>query len=213
MTLYQRLITEPTRAALAQLHADQNSTGTTPADDLDVLAALIAASKAVRILQFGTFLGGSALVMADLARQNSDHARLVTVDPNPAMNESCRKYAVAAGLLNIECIDGWSTDPRLLAHLQAEGPWDIIFLDTTHQYRQTVEEIAAIVPLCGPGTLFAFHDASAYAAETLDLNHQGGVRRAIREFCLMHPKWQTFTFEQPAFGQFGIGLMQKKTAP
>lgn len=213
MTLYHRLITDPTRAALDALHAENsNANQTTPDDDMDILAGLIVASKARRILQFGTFLGGSALVLADLARTNGDGARVVTVDPNPAMNESCRKYAVQAGLLHIECIDGSSTDPKLLARLHGDE-WDAIYLDTTHQYQQTIAEINLIAPLCAPGTLFLFHDASHYAAETLDLNHQGGVRRAMREYCLYYPKWQSFIFEKPAFGQFGIGLMSKKAAP
>jgi predicted O-methyltransferase YrrM len=215
--LYQRLLTAPTAAALAQLHADQNSTGTAPDDDLDVLAGLVVASKARRILQFGTFLGGSALVLADLARDNGDGALVVTVDPNPAMNESCRKYAALAGLGDIiQTRDGFSTDPALLLGLrnfQSVRAWDMIFLDTTHQYGQTVAEIKAIAPLCGPHTLFAFHDASLHAAEALDVGHQGGVRRAMREYCLTHPAWQMYVYEQPAFGQFGIGVMSKRSAP
>lgn len=209
MTLYQRLITPATAAAFAQLYADQDATGTAPEQDLDVLAGLVMAARATRILQFGTFLGGSALVLADLARQNGETYNFITVDPNPAMNASCRKYAALAGLV-IETVDGYSTDPALLVRLRQ--PWDLIFLDTTHQYAQTAAEINAIAPLCGPGTVFAFHDASHHAAETLDLGHQGGVRRAIREFCLRNPKWQSYTFERPAFGEFGIGVMSKKVA-
>jgi predicted O-methyltransferase YrrM len=217
MTLYQKLICPQTVAALAALHKEQDTTGTTPDDDLDTLAALIVASGARRILQFGTFLGGSALVLADLARQNGDGAKLVTLDPNPAMNESCRHYAALAGLGGmVETIDGDSLDERLLETLTPDVPereWDAIYLDTTHQFGQTLAEIEAITPLCGPQTLFLFHDASKHAADTLDQNHQGGVRRAMREFCLEHPSWQWFVFEKPAFGQFGIGLMQKRSAP
>ena len=69
---------------------------------------------------------------------------------------------------------------------------------------------SAIAPLCGPQTLFLFHDASKHAADTLDTGRQGGVRRAIAEYCLLNPRWQSFVFERPAFGQFGIGLMQRK---
>lgn len=213
MTLYQKFITEPTAAALAALYAEnENANQTTPEKDLDVLTGLLIASRARRILQFGTFLGGSALVMADLARQAADDGKVITVDPNPAMNASCRKYAVQAGLLNIECIDGFSTDPKLLSHLSTYE-WDAVYLDTTHQFSQTLAEITAIVPLCADHTLFMFHDASRYAADTLDMLHQGGVRRALREWCLVHPRWHYFVFEEAPFGQYGIGLMQKKGAP
>lgn len=211
MTLYKQHLARATLDALDALYRENgNANQTTPEDDLDVLAGLIIASKARRILQFGTFLGGSALVMADLARAHEGGC-VVTVDPNPAMNESCRKYAALAGLENIETIDGSSTDPKLLARLHGDE-WDAIYLDTTHQYAQTAAEIALIAPLCSAHTLFLFHDAGAYAAEALDLGHQGGVRRAIREYCLYYPRWQSFIFEKPAFGQFGIGLMSKKAA-
>ncbi len=210
--LYRSLLKPETLTTLDLLHTENARHGeTVPDDDMDVLAGLIVASKSKRILQFGTFLGGSALVLADLARLSGNEARVVTVDPDPAMNECCRRYAEQARLSDvIETIDGNSLDPKLIARL-GEQEWHAIFLDTTHQYGQTQAEIKAITPLCGPNTLFLFHDASAFAAETLDLGHQGGVRRAIREFCLQHPRWQWFVFEQPAWGQYGIGVMQKRT--
>lgn len=210
-TLYHRLIRPSTAQALEALHAAGNTTGTTPDDDLDVLAALLLAARAKRILQFGTFLGGSGLVLADIAAQNGgENGRVTTVDPNPEYNANQMKYAELAGLAgHIRTVDGLSTDPALLARLAREH-WDAIYLDTTHQFQSTYEEIRAIAPLCGPATLFLFHDASQHAADTLDMGHQGGVKRAITEYCLLNPRWQYFIFEKPAYGQFGIGLMQKR---
>lgn len=216
MSLYRSLLKPETLAAFDQLHAENARHGeTTPEDDLDVLAGLLTASRAARILQFGTFLGGSALILADLARSNDPAAaRVVTVDPDPAMNESCRKYAKLAGLDGIiQTIDGYSTDPALIANVRGllrAHDWDAIYLDTIHGYGITLEEIRMIAPLCGPGTLFLFHDASQFAADTLDLAHQGGVKRAMREWCVLNPKWQWFVFESKPFGKYGIGLMQKR---
>lgn len=211
MPLHKRLIMPATLEALAALHSSVNTTGTTPDDDLDVLAALLLSAQAKRILQLGTFLGGSALVLADIARQNGgDAALVVTVDPNPAMNESCRKYAALAGLGGvIKTVDGLSTEPALLKQWAAQS-WDAIYLDTTHQFGQTFEEIRALTQLCGPHTLLLFHDASTHAANTLDTGKQGGVKGAMTEYCLLNPRWQMFIFEKPAFGQFGIGVMQRK---
>lgn len=211
MPLHKRLLMPATLEALAALHSSVNTTGTTPDDDLDVLAAILFAAGAKRILQLGTFLGASALVLADIARQNdSDHARVLTVDPDPRMSESCRQYAAKAGLGGvIKTQDGLSTDPALFRQWAAE-PWDAIYLDTTHQFAQTYEEIKLLSQLCGPRTLFLFHDASTHAAATLDIGRQGGVKAAITEFVLLNPRWQAFVFEKPAFGQFGIGMMQKR---
>lgn len=210
MSNYKRFLRPATIAALDAMHAAGNTTGTTPDDDLAVLAGLLAAAGARRILQLGTFLGGSALVLADLAEQAGLGARVVTVDPDPAMNENCRKLAQAAGLRHvIETVDGLSTDPALLARWRGQE-WDAIYLDTTHQFDQTYSEIRALAPLCGPNTLFLFHDASQHAADTLDMGRQGGVKRAITEYALLNARWQYFIFERPAFGQFGIGLLQRK---
>lgn len=210
-TLYKRLLRPGTLAALDHLHASTNTTGTTPDDDMDVMAAVLLAGRCARILQFGTFLGGSGLVLADIATQNGGpDGLLVTVDPNPAYNAKQRELAEMAELLPaVRTIDGLSTDPVLLAQLAREQ-WDAIYLDTTHQYGQTYEEIRAIAPLCGPRTLFLFHDASQHAANTLDTGRQGGVARAIREFAILNPRWQAFIFETQPFGQFGIGLLQRK---
>ena len=209
--LYKRLISPATLAALDSMHAAGNTTGTTPDDDLDTLAAILSAAGAKRVLQFGTFIGGSALVLADLAYQaGGPDAKVVTVDPDPAMNASCRNLAQQAGLAGvIETVDGYSTDPKLIARWLRE-PWDAIYLDTTHQFADTYNEIHARAPLCLPAALFLFHDASQHAADTLDMGRQGGVKRAIQEYCLLNPKWQHFIFERAPFGQFGIGLMQKR---
>jgi len=209
--LYRRLLRQPALAALESFLASGNTTGTTPDDDLDVLAGLLSAAKAKRILQLGTFLGGSAVVLADLAAQyGGSEALVLTVDPDAAMNERARNLAQAANVAGVvKTVDGLSTDPRLIKQW-ANYSWDAIYLDTTHQFQQTYDEIRALAPLCGPHTLFLFHDASQHAADNLDLGKQGGVKRAIMEYCLLNPRWQYYIFERAPFGQFGIGLVQRK---
>jgi len=210
MNLYRRLITPTTLAVLDDFYKSRDTTGTTPEDDLDTLTAILFAANAKRILQMGTFLGGSALVLADIARQNGGaDALVVTVDPNAAMNDSCRELAMKAGLeLTVKTIDGFSTDGDLLRRF-SDTEWDVIYLDTTHQYGQTLAEIRALARLCSDRTLLLFHDASKFAAETLDTGKQGGVRRAMQEYCLLNAGWQYFVFESAPFGKYGIGAMQR----
>lgn len=209
MSLYKRLLSPKVLETLEAMHADLGAamTGTTPDDDLDTLAGLLVAGRAKNILQFGTFNGASAIIFADLAAQNGG-GRVVTVDTAPQYNAMCRKYAERAEVA-IETIDGSSLDPVLLKELDKQT-WDAIYLDTTHQYFATRDEILGIEKLCDEHTLFLFHDASTFAADTLDMQKQGGVKRAILEFTVMRPRWQWFIFERPAFGQYGIGVMQKR---
>lgn len=212
---YKSVLSLKAIEALEALHADHGAaTGTTPDDDMDTLTALMLSSGSTRVLQFGTFLGGSAVVLADLARRNATPdrapAKFVTVDPSDTYLKTAFKYLEIAGAAEIsQPALAFSTDPALISELR-KHEWDFVFLDTTHQYFDTVDEIRAIVPLCGPSTLFAFHDASGHAARELDQRQQGGVQRAIREFCVLNPQWQSFIFQSPPFGKYGIGVMQRR---
>lgn len=208
--MYRKLIRPAAIAALEQLAKDVPQNWGTPDEDLDMLAAIATASKAQRVLQFGTAYGLSAVVLADIAAQNGPDAKLITIDPDQNMNASAKRYCEMAnvgGLVTV--VDGFSTDPLLLRELKRQT-WDLIYLDTTHQYENTRDEIQAIAPLCDERTIWLFHDASLFAAEKLDQRHQGGVARAIREFAALNPRWQTFTFQRPAFGEYGIGMLQKR---
>jgi len=208
--MYRQFLRQPALAAVDTLFQEipQNHWGV-PDDDLDVLAGLQVASKSKRILQLGTAYGLSSIILADIAAQMGDGAMLVTVDPSQPMNEAARRYVKMAGIGGIvQVVEGLSTDTALLAELR-KRQWDMIFLDTTHQYEDTRTEIELITRLCSPRTLLCLHDASKHAADNLDQRKQGGVARAIREWCWLHPRWKSFTFQGPAFGLFGIAVMQK----
>lgn len=208
--MYKKLLRPAALAALEQLAKDVPQHWGTPDDDLDMISALAHISQAQSVLQFGTAYGLSAVVLADIAAQNGADAKLVTIDPSAEMNAAAKRYCDMAGVGGIvTVIDGFSTDPLLLREL-GKQQWDLIFLDTTHQYENTRDEILAIAPLCSERTVWLFHDASLFAAEQLDQRKQGGVARAIREWAALNPRWQTFTFQKPAFGQYGIGMLQKK---
>ena len=208
--MYKRLLSDKTLAALDAMHRElgQALEGTTPDDDLDLVTGLLFARRARTILQLGTFLGYTALVLADIARQQSEQALVVTVDPNSKYNSNCRRYADLAGLGDyIQTFDGYST---MLSPSIASRNFDAIYLDTTHQYDQTVQELICLAPLLRPETVLLFHDASSHA-QGLDVQGAGGVKRAIREWLQRHTEYQGAIFEQSGgFGKFGIGYIQKR---
>jgi hypothetical protein len=98
----------------------------------------------------------------------------------------------------------------MLPPTHANRPWDFIYLDTTHQYEQTRNELICLTQLCTPETVFCAHDSSVRAAYELDLKQQGGVNRALAEWVTHHREWSCFVFEEPAFGHFGMAVMQRK---
>jgi cephalosporin hydroxylase len=98
------------------------------------------------------------------------------------------------------------------------GAPELIFLDSSHEYRQTLDEIEAWYPALAPGGLIVLHDTSEFAA-SFDVTKQGGVRRALREWRDSHPEVEVISLNhnipametpQMIYQDFcGVGLIQK----
>ena len=136
------------------------------------------------ILQCGTFCGGSACIMARaLKESSSEFIPLVTVDNYTKKYSPLRK---AFDQAYVECRENiWTNQLRdyvtLIisndtSYLQTfwSSPIRIAFIDSSHHYEHTKQEIELIVPhLCPHGWLL-FHD---YFSETTP-----GVAKAVDEF-------------------------------
>jgi catechol O-methyltransferase len=103
-----------------------------------------------RILELGSFVGYSAILMA---RHLSDHGRLVSVDISPTSTRIAREMATLAGVVQrIDFITGRSTDQ--IEHL--DGPFDLVFLDHWKAlYKPDVERLLARRLLRSGATLIA----------------------------------------------------------
>lgn len=212
---YQGSLRPQTRAALARMAQEQDVRGSTPEGELNLIVGLLAAQGATNVLQLGTYLGWSALVLADLV-----HPRgfVLTVDPHAGYLHQARRYAGLAGLNNLHFLEGLSQTEDVVAEVSG-GPstpsagWDAIYIDTTHHYAQTGRELEIYCGrVAGPGTLVLLHDASAHA-QSLDVEGRGGVKQAITEWLAAHPEWQGMICEPPVFpeAQFGLGVLSKKS--
>lgn len=73
---------------------------------------------------------------------------------------------------------------------------DIIFVDTSHEYRQTEMEINVFEPLLRRGGLMIFHDTVSFPQ---------GVLKPIQEFLAKHPGYQ---FENHKNCN-GLGILKK----
>lgn len=198
------------RAALADMEREGHQGWRTPDDDLSVIAGLVAARRPMTLLELGTCTGYSTIVLADILAPYG--GRVTTVEPDGNLQTVARHYAGRAGLENISFVEGKSTDDELL-HVFSGTEWGMIYIDTTHQYAQTVEELRHYASLASGSTTIMLHDASVAAADELDYDQRGGVNRALREFLAEHADWQGMVFEQPAFpGRYGVGVMGRTVA-
>lgn len=199
-----------TLAALQRMAKDLPVGGSTPDGEMEILYALLDNHQARNVLQLGTFLGWSALIIADLIGRRG--GTLVTTDVEPTYLENCRQYAAAAGLKNIVTQQASSTNAVFAKSLAETLAFDAIYIDTTHHYAQTKAEIELYAGgVAGPKTIILFHDASEFA-KTLDVERKGGVKAAILEWLAEHKDWDGTIYEPPAFpeAEFGLGAIWRR---
>jgi predicted O-methyltransferase YrrM len=84
-------------------------------------------------------------------------------------------------------VQGLSLDSKVLSILPTKI--DLLFIDTSHEYKDTLDEITAYLPRLVPGGMIALHDSIS----------QDGVRRAIFD---RWPDFETLTFAT----EFGNGM-------
>lgn len=108
-----------------------------------LLEVLIKGFKSKRIIEVGTAIGYSAIVMAKAA---GDGCRVVSVEIDAGMVERARSNIKAAGLENaIEIIEG---DARMVLG-QLAGSFDLVFLDGAKGHYE--EMLGTILDLLVPG--------------------------------------------------------------
>ena len=105
------------------------------------------AGPAARILELGTFVGYSAILMA---RHLSDEGRLVSVDVSPTSSEIAQQMAELAGVGHrIDFVTGKSTE----ALETLEGPFDLVFLDHWKSLYKPDAELLLVRGLLRPGAV------------------------------------------------------------
>ena len=94
-------------------------------DTAQVLSVLVQATRARRLLEFGTSNGYSTLWLADAVR--SVGGRLVSVDVNAARSAQAALNLDRAGLR--ELVEVRVEDAAVTLRESPDGAWDLIFLD------------------------------------------------------------------------------------
>jgi predicted O-methyltransferase YrrM len=120
---------------------------------LDFLKALVLTTKPSLIVETGTFIGHSAIKMAEGLKANG-FGRIITVEFDPAIFAKARENIEASGLRNwIEYRNQSSLETRI------DGVIDILFSDSDVPIREA--EIRRFLPQVIPGGLVLAHDASS----------------------------------------------------
>jgi predicted O-methyltransferase YrrM len=199
----------------------QNLIGECVVPIMSVLHGLVMGSGIQRIVQLGTHAGYSALLLGFSLRQMHAHHALFSFEIDESLCRFAREWLERAGLNSVVQVELRSSlDPVApqLARDYLGGAPELVFLDSSHEYRQTLDELEAWYPALAPGGLIVLHDTSEFAA-SFDLTQQGGVRRALREWRDAHPEIEVISLNrnvpametpQMVYQDFcGAGLIQK----
>jgi predicted O-methyltransferase YrrM len=199
----------------------QNLIGECVVPIMSVLHGLIMGSGIQRIVQLGTHAGYSALLLGFALRQMHAQNGLFSFEIDEPLCRFARAWLERAGLNAVVKVELRSSlDPASpqFARNYLGGAPELIFLDSSHEYKQTLDELNAWYPVLAPGGLLVLHDTSEFSAG-FDVTRQGGVHRALREWREAHPEIEVISLNrkvaametpQMIYQDFcGVGLIQK----
>ncbi len=126
-----------------------------------------------RILEIGTYQGGSALVVNSALQSLGSDGRVFCVDPQPAIDPEHWQLLEARTSL----VEGHSPDVLPEVVRQAGGRFDLVLVDGDHTYEGVLADAEGVLPCVQPGGYILFHDG-----------FHADVKRAIDEFVAAHPK-------------------------
>jgi len=169
--------------ALASLAVEESETTaewTSERGTAEFVARLAALMRAQTVFEIGCFTGYTTAHLATVLHAANRDGRLHYLDFDAA---HLAKAAARLRQLQLDHLAtphrGRSTDPAVLAALPATA--DLVFIDTTHGYEDTRDEIALYGRRLAPRGLLVLHDSIRFP----------GVRQAIGE---VRAAYRVFTF-------------------
>jgi Predicted O-methyltransferase len=177
-----------------------------------------------RIVQLGTHSGYAALLIGFYLRKMGVRHGLFTLEIGESLCRFTRSWLERSGLLDVVHVEHRSSlDPSsgtLAREYLGEAP-ELVFIDSSHEYGATRDELEYWYRELTPGGLIVLHDTSEFAV-SFDVTHQGGVRRALDEWRAQNPRVEAFSFNRdmrsmdassPVGKDFcGFGLIRKPLA-
>lgn len=146
----------------------------TPSDiwlHLPRFVELVVRSKATKVLELGTRTGVSTIAWLHALEQTGGHLWSVDIDTQPAIGQHP----------HWTFIQGDDMNPAVQAQLPE--PFDIVFLDTSHHYQHTKDELDRYQHMVRRGGIIVCHDTELPIPEGAPPGDpQFPVKRAIEEF-------------------------------
>lgn len=157
-----------------------------PEHELLTLGAITRMINPARVIEFGTFQGGSTLVMAT---NMADSGSIVTIDLDPAERRT-HEHGLGTGLIEFDlgCLFRGTRYEQMIEQrygntLHVDDPdlvggADLVFIDADHTYAFATRDTAKALTFARPGGWLVWHD---YTWE-VENSECAGVTKAVNEF-------------------------------
>lgn len=161
---------------------------------LVTLYDLVLAIDAKRVLELGVRDGESTVALLEAVKKNGGRLVSVDIDPCEQARAMLKEYGIS---------EGWEFHQGSDITF-GEGVWDrskffdLIFVDTSHEYSHTKREIELFEPMVRLGGLMVFHDTVSFPL---------GVLKPIQEFLSTQ---NGYVFENHTHCH-GLGILRKPT--
>jgi predicted O-methyltransferase YrrM len=151
---------------------------------ITLIQGLVMGSAIRHVVQLGHLAGYSTLLLGFMMRRMNFRRAVISIDISPESSAYTQSWVSRAGLDDyVEIFVGDSADPAAAAaargYLGAAPA--LVFVDSSHRYRHTLDELKLWHDEVRAGGLIVLHDASTFA-ENFDPSAEGGVSRALHEW-------------------------------
>jgi predicted O-methyltransferase YrrM len=163
-----------------------------------------------RVLEVGTLIGTAAVIIGSALKRNG-YGKLLTLEPQAHCRAIATDYVAAADVSSwVEILPYFSYQDECRERLDAEAPFDLIFIDGAHEYDAARHDIELCYSLLRENGLLILHDVGKHSP-AMDQSGQGGVRRALHEFASATPEARVIFREYPLWlNHCGAGLVCKQ---
>jgi len=152
--------------------------------------------RAQTVVELGCYVGWTSAHLALGLQAAGNGGCLWCVDYDARFLAAARDNLARRGFTrDVFYHQGMSLDQATLAALP--GNIDLLFIDTSHEYEPTMQELAAYVPRLSPRGMIALHDSIS----------QNGVRRAVLDVC---DRFDVLTFATEASN--GVTVLRPRAA-
>ena len=165
--------------------SQRNLVGETSLSAMGLLSGLALGNRLTRIVQCGHYAGYSLLILGMLAKNVAPRMRIASIDIDQCVTKFTNEWVSRGGLEKIaKTMVMDSADPFAADAVQEflGGAPELVFIDSSHQYRHTKDELDLWASRVAPGGFICMHDAAEFSAYQ-DKNGLGGVNRALQEWC------------------------------